>query len=337
VLPPQHRPQILWDVIPDARFGELHVVLDRGCVVRGRVEPPELWPRFRGTGKASRAGFRVRSQVRDTIRRLSSVVVPDANGHFLISGLPPGGAEMSMIWYHPDGKDPDPEVTTVYRWSYLPAGQPADVVIDLRQFYPVRVQGLVTCNGRPLPNARITLSVVRDFEGTPKAIDGCQTRTDAQGRYTGEAIPGNWKAYWYPVAKGANIPGFEVQVGNVTMDRKTVDLDFESGALNLTLQRGDQTPVVGIHVSATPKGGTGRASRMPLTDAQGRTALPFLAPGEHDLWMWPKSLADGNARRKAFGSDRKKALKGRVHLGTVHVAKGGVVEKRITLPAKAGY
>lgn len=344
VLHATHLPQLLWEVVPDARFGELRIVLDRGCVVHGRVEPLELWKRFLshrpapGEGRETPGiGFSVQSLVPESVRRASSLVLPDPSGHFVIQGVPPGAAELSMSWYRRDRENLDREVTTVHRWSELPVDRPAEIVVDLRRLQPVQVEGLVTCNGRPMPDTPITVSVVQELGAVRKIVQGFQVRTDADGRFVCETLTGNWEAYWFPGVEEPFSPSLVVQAGSVTAQTRAMNLAFRSGALNLVLQDDEQTPLAGVVVYATPKDHKGRIHRLPPSDARGGAGLPHMAPGEYHLWTWPRLLASRAARRKVFGDDADAAEKARIFLGTIEVVMGKAVERRLALPETAGY
>ncbi|MBI5850582.1 MAG: carboxypeptidase regulatory-like domain-containing protein [Planctomycetes bacterium] len=287
VLGTEHAPAIVRDVILAASGAPLRVVVEGGAVLRVRVQAS-------GEGELEAlAGSRVRlREDREEGRRLGDLgEFGDANrlardGTLELRSLPAGA------WL----VDVEPE-----RWAdgsprrgfgrgfpigrvTLVAGQSTELTVPAAQFRPCSLSGRVTLNGAAFAKGELYFA---GRGGGPFAT------TDALGAYSmTELDAGTWTVH----LRGEGVAvRTDARRELAPGESAVLDVAVTLPRLVLRLELPDGRPAAGHEVAAVARLGLG--SIHATTDADGRVAPPFAAPGTYDVLVHPP---DWEARRASI-------------------------------------
>lgn len=160
------------------------------------------------------------------------------------------------------------------------------------------VTGRVTdAEGKPVAGARVT---IRGWENGPELR--AETRSDAEGRFTVDAKPGNCRLFAYAkgyasmyrthdVSEGAN-PGWDFPLPkSAHVSGRVVDTKGKPAPGRvLELRTIDAGPPPGPGLSFHASGGQGEDR----TDANGVFDMPSVAPGRHSIMVYSPSPLGGD-------------------------------------------
>jgi protocatechuate 3,4-dioxygenase beta subunit len=246
--------------------------------VAGRLVPEE--------GGPERArGWRVRAWTNDLVsdprrQRMAGYAsaTTDDEGRFTFPELAPGSLNLSVI--PPDESELVPDLTGVHGIS---EGRENRIEIPLRR--TTTVTGLVRehDSGKPVAGVEFTLSRLRASGSSPRAV------TDAEGRYTFHALPGESRIVLltvppsYVQAPGQGWEDFTVPEAPARIEMKPREVLRAAPPLRGEVRDENGQPVAGATVraqwtAATPLGGTAGSS-VETTDAQGGFTRAGIAPG----------------------------------------------------------
>jgi len=177
-------------------------------------------------------------------------------------------------------------------------GEVVEVLLGGEPKRPVRVYGVVTTGGEPVPDAQVTAvsegSAV--FEGMKSAM------TDADGGY--ELVVDRPGGFAFSATAGD--VGVEALVDVPREDELRVDLAIPTGRIAGTVESADGSPAAGVRLNLQREDGLGRLrwnGDQATADADGRYAFEGLEAGSYTVranvagWGTSQDLGSGSAIR----------------------------------------
>lgn len=327
---------------------ELVVTVSRGAQLVGTIVPPlALAELKRLAGAEPGKGFPDGEAPRLSLRREREVFPKDHglaqkkqdlqihdDGTFRIDGLPTGAWQVQVAYWVAHGQGatgrslPADHVTLV-------DGATTTIELDLSALLPGAVEGSVHHNGQPLANGSFALQGERD---------GSIVKTDAQGRFRTDMLPGDYKAVLGRQNQGRGDPEQWTDILCATPVRVTrgqltsVALSFASSTVRATVLDHAGKPVAGIALQAHDGE---RFGARGVSDDQG-VAEFLITTGTVQLRVLPKALSTSEAQRKLWQEARANGIQDPlaqhwITLQTVALVAGQTTKVEVRLPESAGY
>jgi hypothetical protein len=345
-LGPGHAP-VLREVTIDPAGGDLELVVPKGATLMGTIRPSEFVKQLEAEPPRGRGGPRqgITLRRRDDSRAefpLAFAVVPiAADATFRVEGVPPGTWDVLLRYYESLGESSGHVAWHIIGRVDLADGDERRETFDLSRLVKSEVEGVVTLDGKPCANAKVSLLADRsdggDRDSSMLSKQGIALGPDGRFKTT------VWPATYRMVLFGIEIAGrpreiYDSEILRAEPGQKIQrTFDLRTTVLKLRLLGSDGIAPAAkarIVVRFAYPGWLGGGER---TDEEGRAQIYGLPAGEATVQVWPKRLSTDEAMMEFYRRPGPKSIDDvLVNVGTITIAPPET-SKTITLPASTEY